>query len=590
MADHGANAVEELPKAADSHDILSLLSSADRDYLVRNSGDQVKIDGLKGKKVGLYFSASWCGPCHRFTPKLVDVYNGVSAKGEFEIVFISADEDDESFNEYFSKMPWLAVPFSDSTTRDSLDSLFKVLGIPNLVLLDETGKVLTDGGVEIILEHGVEGYPFTPDRLKELKEQEEAARRDQSLRSILVSQSRDYAISADGKKVPITELEGKTVGLYFSLSSYHPCAIFSEKLIKVYENLKEKGERFEIVSIPLDDEDEESFKQGFEGAPWLSLPFKDNSCKKLVRYFELSGLPTLVILGPDGKTLHPNVAAAIEEHGSLAYPFTPMKLSELEEMEKAKQEKQTLESILVSGDQNFVIGKDGCKIPISDLVGKSILLYFSAHWCPPCLGFTPKLIEVYHKIKSKHDAFEIIFISSDRDQTSFDEYFSGMPWLALPFGDTRKASLSKLFKVRGIPKLVAIEQTGRTVTTEARELVMLHGADAYPFTEKRLKEIEAEYEEMAKGWPEKVKHALHLEHELVLTRSQGYMCDSCDEEGKVWAFSCEGCNYDLHPKCALGEDYKATKDEVNAKAEDDVKKEENSKDGWVCDGEVCLKP
>lgn len=229
------------------------------------------------------------------------------------------------------------------------------------------------------------------------------------------------------------------------------------------------------------------------------------------------------------------------------------------------------------------------KIPISDLVGKSILLYFSAHWCPPCRGFTPKLIEVYHKIKSKHDAFEIIFISSDRDQTSFDEYFSGMPWLALPFGDTRKASLSKLFKVRGIPMLVAIGATGRTVTTEARELVMLHGADAYPFTEQRLKEIEAEHEEMAKGWPEKVKHALHVEHELVLTRSRVYMCDSCDEEGKVWAFSCEGCNYDLHPKCALGEDYKATKDEVNVKAEDDVKKEENSKDGWVCDGEVCFK-
>lgn len=162
---------------------------------------QVKIDGLKSKKVGLYFSASWCGPCHRFTPKLVDVYNGVSAKGEFEIVFISADKDDKSFNEYFSKMPWLAVPFSDSTTRDSLNSLFKVLGIPNLVLLDETGKVLTNGGVKIILEYGVEGYPFTPDRLKELKEQEEAARRDQSLRSILVSQSRDYVISADGKKV-----------------------------------------------------------------------------------------------------------------------------------------------------------------------------------------------------------------------------------------------------------------------------------------------------------------------------------------------------------------------------------------------------
>lgn len=229
------------------------------------------------------------------------------------------------------------------------------------------------------------------------------------------------------------------------------------------------------------------------------------------------------------------------------------------------------------------------KIPIFDLVGKTVLLYFSAHWCPPCRAFTPKLVDMYHKIKSKDDALEVILISSDRDQSSFDEYYSGMPWLALPFGDARKASLSKLFQVRGIPKLVAIGPTGRTVTTEARDLVMLHGADAYPFTEQRMKEIEAEYEVMAKGWPEKVKYPLHEEHELVLTRSQIYMCDRCDEEGRVWAFNCEECNYDLHPKCALEDDYKGTKDEVTATVDDDVKKDENPKEGWVCEGGVCYK-
>lgn len=226
---------------------------------------------------------------------------------------------------------------------------------------------------------------------------------------------------------------------------------------------------------------------------------------------------------------------------------------------------------------------------MSDLVGKNILLYFSAHWCPPCRAFTPKLIEVYHKIKSKDSAFELIFISSDRDQTSFDEYFSEMPWLALPFGDTRKASLSGLFKVRGIPKLVAIGPSGKTVTTEARDLVMLHGAEAYPFTEQRLTEIVAEQEEMAKGWPEKVKHTLHEEHELVLTRSRIYICDKCDEEGHIWAFSCEECNFDLHPKCAL-EENKVKKDGAGANVEDDdVKNEGNSKEGLVCDGDVCFK-
>lgn len=166
-----------------------------------NFFSQVKIDDLKGKKVGLYFSASWCGPCQRFTPNLATVYNELLPKGNFEVVFVSADENEESFKAYFGKMPWTAVPFSDSVTRDQLDALFTVRGIPHLVIIDESGKVSTEDGVDIILEHGVEGYPFTPERVKEIRDAEEAAKRDQTLKTILVSTPRDYVIAADGKKV-----------------------------------------------------------------------------------------------------------------------------------------------------------------------------------------------------------------------------------------------------------------------------------------------------------------------------------------------------------------------------------------------------
>ncbi|XP_062159040.1 probable nucleoredoxin 1 [Alnus glutinosa] len=560
-------------------DFRSLLSSSERDFLVRNNGDQVKIDSLKGKNLCLYFSASWCGPCRHFTPSLVEAYKELSPKGDFEIIFISADEDEESFKAYFSKMPWLAIPFSDSEKRDRLDEEFKVSGIPTLVIIGEDGKVVSDSGVEIIREYGIEAYPFTQERIKELKDQEEAARRDQSLRSLLVFRSRDFVISSNGNKVPVSELEGKTVGLYFSLFSYKSCGDFTPMLVDVYEKLKAKGESFEVVLIPLDD-DEESFNQGFRSIPWFSLPVKDKGCEKLARYFELSTLPTVVIIGPDGKTVHSNVAEAIEEHGVLAYPFTPEKFVELAEIERAKREAQTLETILVSGDRDFVIGKNGVKIPVSDLVGKNILIYFSAHWCPPCRAFLPKLIEAYHKIKAKDDAFEVIFISSDRDQASFDEFFSGMPWLALPFGDRRKASLSRTFKVSGIPMLVAIGPSGKTVTTEARDLIMSHGANAYPFTEERVKEIEAEFAEMAKGWPEKLKHSLHEEHELVLSRRRSYTCDGCEEQGDGWSYYCDECDFDLHPKCALEED-KGPKDGSLG--------EENPKEGWACDGDVCFK-
>nr|CCP27784.1 unnamed protein product [Arabidopsis halleri subsp. halleri] len=161
---------------------------------------QVKIDSLIGKKIGLYFSAAWCGPCQRFTPQLVEVYNELSSKVGFEIVFVSGDEDEESFGDYFSKMPWLAVPFTDSETRDRLDELFKVRGIPNLVMVDDHGKLVNENGVGVIRSYGADAYPFTPEKMKEIKEDEDRARREQTLRSVLVTPSRDFVISPDGNK------------------------------------------------------------------------------------------------------------------------------------------------------------------------------------------------------------------------------------------------------------------------------------------------------------------------------------------------------------------------------------------------------
>lgn len=162
-------------------------------------------------------------------------------------------------------------------------------------------------------------------------------------------------------QVSISELEGKTIGLYFSIHSFRGSAGFTEKLSEVYKELQERGESFEVVRIPLDD-DEESFNEGLKHIPWLSLPFKDKTSSKLIKYFELETLPTLVIIGPNGKTLQSNVAELVEEHGDQAYPFTSEKLEELAAIEKARLEAQTLESLLVSGNLDFVIGKNGVKV------------------------------------------------------------------------------------------------------------------------------------------------------------------------------------------------------------------------------------
>lgn len=60
--------------------------------------------------------------------------------------------------------------------------------------------------------------------------------------------------------------------------------------------------------------------------------------------------------------------------------------------------------------------------------------FFRAHWCPPCRNFTPKLAERYKGLSNEvKEKLDIVFVSLDEDQSSFDEYFNDMPWKALPY-------------------------------------------------------------------------------------------------------------------------------------------------------------
>ncbi|XP_059316510.1 probable nucleoredoxin 1 [Lycium ferocissimum] len=534
-----------------THDLTVVLSSIERDILICRNGEQVKISSITGKIVGLYFCSSWCGPCRQFTPKLVEAYEDLYPKGDFEIVFISSDKDDESFNEYFAKMPWLAVPFSDAEARKNLKQLFKVRAIPHLVILDGTGNVLGNEGVKFIKYFGAEAYPFTSERVNYLRLEEEKAKENQSLSSLLVYGSPDFLISNDGSKISVSELEGKTVGLYFAMSSYKGCKNFTLKLVEVYEKLKQKN--FEIVLISVD-EKYENFKEGFVPMPWLALSFKDKNCERLVRYFEHKLVPQLVVISPDGKTLQQNAVKIVEEYGDEAFPFTQEKLVAMANLEKKKLEAQTLDSIPVTADRDFVISNGGLKVPVCKLVGNNILLYFAASWSLPSREFLPKLVTAYQEIKKKDKMFEVIFISSDQDEPSFNNIFSSMPWLALPFDDERKAFLSRRFNIVGIPIAIAISPSGSTVNTQVRQLLETHGERAYPFTEELIKNLQQQLDKNTMGWPKKGRDEIHNEHELALLHQQVYLCSRCKQMGYGWSFFCKHCNYGLHPKCAPKQD------------------------------------
>lgn len=120
-------------------------------------------------------------------------------------------------------------------------------------------------------------------------------------------------------------------------------------------------------------------------------------------------------------------------------------------------------------------------VSVDEIAGKTIGVYFSADWCPPCRAFTPKLVKFYNLLKKQGKPFEIVFVSSDRDRSAMYQYMKElrMPWLALTYGDKHKKSLSAKYNVRGIPKLVILSCSGELITENGRGDVMGGGVSVF---------------------------------------------------------------------------------------------------------------
>ena len=88
---------------------------------------------------------------------------------------------------------------------------------------------------------------------------------------------------------------------------------------------------------------------------------------------------------------------------------------------------------------------DGKRIADAQLGQKKyVLLYFSAHWCPPCRQFTPLLVNYYNQLGENRNT-EIVFVSSDQDKKSMEHYMNEakMPWPALQYGSTKVQVIGK---------------------------------------------------------------------------------------------------------------------------------------------------
>jgi cytochrome oxidase Cu insertion factor (SCO1/SenC/PrrC family) len=128
-----------------------------------------------------------------------------------------------------------------------------------------------------------------------------------------------------------------------------------------------------------------------------------------------------------------------------------------------------------------LVNAKGKKCSTAELTGKKIGIYFSASWCPPCRAFTPQLVAAYNQLQTEGKPFEVVLVTSDKDEASMKAYMKrhDMPWLAIPFGEKQIDALKKKYSVAGIPMLVVVDATGKTLSDKARGEVMQDGAKAY---------------------------------------------------------------------------------------------------------------
>lgn len=114
--------------------------------LVRLTGKSLKTckDASKPAKYYVfYYTASWCGPCQKYTPSLVEFYKK-NKNDNFELVLITSDSDEDSMEEYAKEkeMPWPQLKLS-KVDKFKKNFAHGVSGIPSVVTCDLEGNIVS---------------------------------------------------------------------------------------------------------------------------------------------------------------------------------------------------------------------------------------------------------------------------------------------------------------------------------------------------------------------------------------------------------------------------------------------------------------
>ncbi|KAL8106602.1 putative nucleoredoxin 1 [Apium graveolens] len=419
--------------------IFHLFDAADTKYLHTSNGHKVEVGKLRNKYVILHLLKDYVHNVEvtwpEIIPDLIETYQKYG-KSQLEIVFVWLGDDKDEFSNQFY-MPWLAVSPKDERTVNVLAKEFDFPGPVCFLLFDDNGSLCLYNARTNINAYGVKGFPFTHEDIEKV-DRDAAMLRSKIINGGLVSLPDilgPCVISPTRDKVPTSNLENKTVGLYM-LNPY-PSRIILEELKRICEDKKD-----DFVLIPIITSYHSSWSRIRAGCsdlelsiPWYHLP--DNKCRYLHKVFHnnlkdpylSSGACDLIILKGD-KHLPVSLFALhiFACFGIDAYPFTMEKAVQVEK--KEQQGDLVLKDILSSKSILRKQGSAGSEvITVSELDGKHVLLLFGTHGCKS-ESFVSTMKNLYVDKRRDID-FEIIYIHLDMslESTSFSSTILKMPWV-----------------------------------------------------------------------------------------------------------------------------------------------------------------
>lgn len=128
---------------------ISVGGQAPEIELVNPEGKTIKLSDLKGKVVLVDFWASWCGPCRKENPNVVEAYTKynkqkfTTGKG-FEVMSISLDKDEVAWKKAIAddKLIWKTHGWDKDNVAAKT---YGAYSIPMGVLIDGKGKIVAKG-------------------------------------------------------------------------------------------------------------------------------------------------------------------------------------------------------------------------------------------------------------------------------------------------------------------------------------------------------------------------------------------------------------------------------------------------------------